>query len=193
MQQEERGCVISCGTLCRVLPHKCRQCFMLTSKLFQEIQLTAATAEAYTPSNQRGSNLKVRRVHQRAVSVAIIALFNAAWFFAIGCEALCAFRACPQQSAAEDRCEHQGRPAHQSKHQHSSKCPTHDYFLASTVLRAGPDLTSGLESAMAVAAPASFISLTVGGPLASPAALSHSPPGFSTGRIICQKESLLRI
>ncbi len=133
---------------------------------------------------------------RRIVAVTVVAVLNAAWFFTIGCAARCAFSPCPQQlqPATEERCHHNGQlPPSQKHNHHDSKCPDHSYPIASLVLPAAPDSTPGLQSG------SSWVGLAY---LNAPAApqlislrdvLSHSPPGFSTGRALLQKQALLRI
>ena len=102
------------------------------------------------------ASLRSRRLSQRFVAVVVIAVFNAAWFFAVGCAALCAFGPCPQQHApvTGESCHHNG-PVPASQQDHSapkSSCPDHKYLAASAVPVAAPDITPGLHNGAPVAA-----------------------------------------
>ncbi len=141
----------------------------------------------------------MRTIGQRMVVIMVIAVLNAAWFFTTGCAALCAFAACPRQAlpqqASEEQCHHQGQlPTLQRNDSgHHSPCPDHNYFLASVFLPAAPDVTAGLQNGNnGVGSGYIHSSMTARlVPLCD--ALTHSPPGLSAGRILLQKESLLRI
>ena len=129
--------------------------------------------------------------------MAVIAVFNATWFFAGGCAALCAFGPCPQQDApvAEERCHHNGQmPAPQQDHSAPrSPCPDHGYLVASLVPVAAPDITPGLHNGTPIAGPPYLVGGTPTQLIPVRDTLSHSPPGLVTGRVLLQKESLLRI
>ena len=131
------------------------------------------------------------------MALAVIAVLNAAWFFAVGCATLCAFGPCPQQRTpvTEERCHHNGQmPAPQRDDSSPrSPCADHGYLAASVVPVAAPDTTPGLQNGALVTG----LPYLLGGaatrfvPVRD--MLSHSPPGLPAGRVLLQKESLLRI
>ena len=147
-------------------------------------------------SKQQGG-LSARKVCQRFVAMAVVAVFNAAWFFAAGCGVLCAFGPCPQQHApvAEERCYHNGQmPApQQDQSAPRSPCPDHGYLVASLVPVAAPDITPGLQNGTPVTGLPCLLGGTAIRSVPVRDMLSHSPPGLSTGRSLLQRESLLRI
>jgi len=126
----------------------------------------------------------------------VLAVFNAGWFLTIGCAAMCAFSPCPQQhqQAAENICHHKSQiPARQSENQNHSSCPNHGYPMANLVAHGAPVITSGLPGGAHWAAVTVFISSSVPQVVRFSDKLSHSPPGFSTGRTLCRNISLLRV
>ncbi len=132
----------------------------------------------------------------RVVTVAVIAVLNAAWFFTIGCAALCAFASCPQsrQRAPEETCHHKGQsPMQQDDGHQRSPCPNHSFPMASLVLRAAPDITPGLQNSNSWLGLVQLTTSPIPQFISVRDIPSHSPPGFSTGRSVCQKDSLLRI
>jgi hypothetical protein len=141
--------------------------------------------------------LTIRTFRQRAVAVAVIAVLNAAWFFSIGCAALCAFGPCPQKRApvADGQCHHSGQiPLPRQHHQSpQSPCPDHVYPVASLVPASAPDITPGLQSGTLLAGFIFLVGSTDTQFVPICDTPSHSPPGLSTGRVLLQKESLLRI
>ncbi len=136
---------------------------------------------------------------RRIAAITVIALLNTAWFFSLGCAALCAFAACPQQAlpqqASEEQCHHKGQlPTPQRNDtDHHSPCPDHNYFMASVVLPATPDVTPGLQNGNKWVGLGYFHSSVTARLVLLRDALTHSPPGLSAGRILLQKESLLCI
>lgn len=147
----------------------------------------------------KGGELKVRSTGHRVVAITVIAVLNAAWFFTIGCAALCAFAACPQQAQhrqdSEEQCHHKGQlPTPQrNDSDHHSPCPDHNFFMASVVLPATPDVTPGLQKGSKWVGLGYFHRSMTARLVPLRDALTHSPPGLSSGRILLQKESLLRI
>jgi hypothetical protein len=142
-------------------------------------------------------SLRARKLRQRFVAVAAVAVLNAAWFFAAGCAALCALGSCPRQHApvTEERCHHSRQvPAPQQDHSSPrSPCQDHGYLAATVVPMAAPDRTPGLQNGTPVSGLPYLLRGTAIRSVPIRDMLSHSPPGLVTGRLLLQKESLLRI
>jgi hypothetical protein len=129
------------------------------------------------------------------VVVSLILLWNTAGFYATVCRALCAEDSCPQamvQSSFGQRSPSAG--AFRS----AANKPTHPDSRCSAHLCPGNCLAGSSQAQLRVE------SFEVHPPLATttPAAPvlgigarpgTHSPPGFTSGRSICQKLTLLRI
>ncbi len=137
----------------------------------------------------------MRSARQRVVVIAIIAVLNAGWFYAVGCAALCAFQACPQRlaQAPEERCHHESSsPSERDYRDEHSTCPQHSFPTAIVVLPAGPNTTLDLQSGSVFATATDFLPMTSACLAPFVSIHSGSPPGWN-GRTICQIESLLRI
>ncbi len=140
----------------------------------------------------------MRSTAQRVVAIVVMAVLNAAWFFTIGCAALCAFASCPQQRqpTAAESCHHKGQiPTKPDGGDHpKSPCPERGYAAVGIVLPASRDVTPGLQGGGSQRPPLDSWSWHPVAQFVSPCDIfSHSPPGVLTGRAICRKESLLRI
>ena len=148
---------------------------------------------------KKGGISTVRSTGQRVVAITTIAVLNAAWFFAIGCAAVCAFASCPRQApqrrASEEACDHKSElPQPQSDNSsHHSSCPDQNYFIAGVARQAAPDAISCLRSGSNRVGLVEFHSSLTPRRVPLRNALSHSPPGLSAGRALLQRESLLRI
>jgi len=142
----------------------------------------------------RGLKLQVSK--KRAAAIAIIAILNAALFFTIGCAALCVFASCPQtvRRASGEGCHHKcNLPAKQGDGHQESSCPNHSFPMASLVLQAAPDITPILQNSHSSLSLVQLIFRVIPQSISDRNILSPSPPGISTGRIVCQRYSLLRI
>ncbi len=144
----------------------------------------------------RGSALRLTRPRKRVVALATVALFNFTWFYSIACNSLCAFEVCPHQSKqqSEPRC-HDDHTSPTSEHQdkQSKDCSTHSHPNPTFLAAPGFHVLPGLDSGSAWAVPTNFVRLFPNHSDPLREAFCHSPPPYSTGRTICQKESLLRI
>jgi hypothetical protein len=148
---------------------------------------------------RKGGISTVRSTGQRVIAITTIAVLNAAWFFTIGCAALCAFSSCPRQApqrrASEEQCDHKSElpQPQRDNSSHRSSCPDRNYFVAGVARQAAPDATSGLRTGSNPVGVVEFHSRLTPRRMPLPNTLSHSPPGLSAGRALLQRESLLRI
>jgi hypothetical protein len=138
------------------------------------------------------SGTRMRGINHRVVAILLIGVVNAACFFAPGCATVCAWASCPHRPNATqpDNCHHRRNPA---SHKHDEQqCPGRSLLLAAGLTPSGPYVVSNPQAAAHVGfAPSCVPDLVRTGPLG--ATRSHSPPGDVSGRIICQKASLLRV
>lgn len=149
----------------------------------------------YSVKETQELSLRSRKLPRRTVAVAVVAVLNAAWFFTLGCAAFCAFGPCPQHRArfAEERCHHDGQMPQQDHSAPRSPCPDHAYPMACLMPAAAPDVTSGLQHGARTIGVSPPMGGTVARFVLVRDTLSHSPPGLFSGRVLLQKESLLRI
>ncbi len=135
-------------------------------------------------------------LHKRAVAVATVLIFNAALFYGIGCTYLCAFRTCAPQPnrSSEDRCHNQHGPA-SNRHgdPQNQDCSAHGHPTASFMITVAPNVTPSLESRTGWAVRINLVSHIPTPLITRRDILSHSPPGFATGRMLCQKKAVLLI
>jgi hypothetical protein len=149
--------------------------------------------------SRKGRISTVRSTGHRVVAITTTAVLNAAWFFTIGCAALCAFSSCPRQApqrrASEEQCDHKSElpQPQRDNSSHRSSCPNQNYFIASVSGQAAPDAMSCQRSGSSGVGVVDFYSSLTPPRVPLPNALSHSPPGLSAGRALLQRESLLRI
>jgi len=133
---------------------------------------------------------------RRRISLALILGLNAAWLYAVACASLCAAGVCPNETtpAMSEHCHQEQSPG--PNHQgpgHEQNCLLHGHPTNSFLVPAGNQTPPDLQALACRIFPSVPITLFADGPIASLDTSSHSPPGFSTGRTICQKQSLLRI
>ena len=132
---------------------------------------------------------------RRGVSFALILGLNTAWLYAVMCASLCAAGVCPNEMmpGMGEQCHHEQAPGP------NQQCPCHEpsclwqghprvFFVP-----AGNQVPVDFQSLTAGVFPTASMVPATYAPDTSPDTSSHSPPGVSTGRTICQKESLLRI
>ncbi|HEV2178630.1 MAG TPA: hypothetical protein VGW33_15695 [Terriglobia bacterium] len=137
--------------------------------------------------------MRFRYARQRFVAVSLIAVFNAAWFYAAGCGTLCAFRSCPQVNAAHaQQCHHHsGRPRPASNSGRGASCVQH--VLVATAASASTWQLVRIANRSAAASSVNLTAAMPKGLLTLPGNLSHSPPTPSAGRSACLKTSVLRV
>jgi hypothetical protein len=133
---------------------------------------------------------------RRGISLALILGLNAAWLFAVTCASLCAVGMCPFETTAAtvEQCRHEQAPApNQQCPCHEHDCHWHGHPTGVFQVPAGNQAPHDSLSLAGQVLPAASIISVASAPVAALETPSHSPPGVSTGRIICQKHSLLRI
>lgn len=133
---------------------------------------------------------------RRGISLTLIVGLNAAWLYAVMCTSLCAAGVCPNETgrAVGGHCRHERAPtSRQQVPVHEQNCLLHGHatnvFLIPAGGQAAPNLLSLAGEVLLFASLIPAVNPAV--PLLDTS--SHSPPGISTGRMICQKQSLLRI
>ena len=142
-------------------------------------------------------SIDMRRLVYKPAIVLFLLLWNVAAVWSVACRSLCADGVCPLESAAATSCAHSDRccpggakrnaPAHPP-----SSCVAHLHPVRHFLGSSSPKLDSP-SSAVPHSLPASTTSLTALASLVSATCGIHSPPGFTSGRSICQKLTLLRI
>ena len=138
----------------------------------------------------------MRHASRRGVSLALIVGLNVAWLYAVVCTSLCAAGVCPNETtqAMSWHCHHQQTPVpNQQSPGHEQNCHWHGHPTGGFLVAAGSQVAPDVQSLAGRVLPLASLIPAADPPLSPLDTSSHSPPGFSTGRIICQKQSLLRI
>ena len=133
---------------------------------------------------------------RRGFNLVLILGLNAAWLYAVACTSLCAAGVSPNEKtqAMSGRCHHQQTTAPNPQcPNHEQNCLFHGHPPGAFLVTAGGQPAPELPSLAGLVVPFVFSIQAAIPTLSHLDTSSHSPPGFSTGRIICQKQSLLRI
>lgn len=139
---------------------------------------------------------KMGHASRRGISLALILGLNTAWLFAVACASLCAVGICPFETTAAmgEQCHHQQVPGPNQKCPcHEQDCHWHGQPTGAFLVPAGGQAPPVSQRLVGRVLPAATIIPVSNAPVAALDTPSHSPPGGSTGRTICQKQSLLRI
>src|SRR5712692_7069146 len=120
---------------------------------------------------------------RRSLPVGLIVVFNAAWLYGLVCTSLCTSGVCYHQSAESKQkdCHDQHRgPSHRGEN--GKDCSTHNHLYPVFMRPASSGVSPDLPRSIAWAESANPVNEIASQHIGLPDALSHSPPGFASGR-----------